>query len=520
MGGNLDSEKKTANAKSPLRFAGGNLTFQPNLLGAGIFFGLFLCTMRFYPIEMTKDPAFSLFYFLEAYGFGMAIFAAVLTILSIILFTEPDTSFKSTSWKTSMAAIGSCAFLLGLVFVVPLNLVDKIPFVNPTLFGCLIGIGTVVVGTLWGSLYARLDAADILFNSACSLGIAGIFHSASGFMELSFANLVFLGLLFIGATVLLFRAIKDMSTDTLQNDALLNEDEGLRHQKDSFKMQIGKAAKALWMPLAGAGISSFIFGLTWNPITSDEYNRSWALANLSGWIELAAPVIAAAGIILLVVRKPDVSAMRILNQAIYPLAVALLLALPVITPSNDILDIVSEIIKKGSFSIVALSMWCTITVTSENSMVKPYILFPLCFVLLAFAFVLGLHLIYVIGTFGRALCIILFAIYLALIAISFALSNRNEKTSRWEDSSSDRPADSKAFIQMRCDKIAEEHALSPREQEVLFYLGRGYNHAYTAARLYISENTVRTHVKHIYSKLEVESREELILLIDSEPDEK
>lgn len=521
MGGNLDSDKKTAAAKNQLLLAGGNLIFQPNLLGGGIFFGLFLCAMRFYPLELTNDPDFSLFYFLEAFGFGMALFAAVLTIVAIILFAEPDNSFKSSSWKKSMAVIGSVIFLLGLIFTVPMNLGFVPSFIDPTLFGCLVGIGTVAIGTLWGSLFARLEAPGILFNSALGIGIAGIIHSASGFLGLSAANLVFLGLFYIAATLLLFRALAEASENSSQHDALLTGDENLRQQKDSFKTQIKKAAGNLWMPLIGAGISSFIFGLTWNPITSDEYNRSAALANSSGWIELAAPIIAAFALILLVVKKPDFSAMRILNQAIYPLAVALLLALPVVPPLNDALDITAEIIKKASFAVVALSMWCTITVTAKNSMMKPYILFPFCFILLSLAFVLGLHLIYVIGTSGRTLCVILFAIYLALIAISFALSNRSEKVNRTEDGlSSNHAADSKAFIQMRCDKIADDFALSPREREVLFYLGRGYNHAYTASRLYISENTVRSHVKHIYSKLKIESREDLILLIDSDSDEK
>ena len=49
---------------------------------------------------------------------------------------------------------------------------------------------------------------------------------------------------------------------------------------------------------------------------------------------------------------------------------------------------------------------------------------------------------------------------------------------------------------------------------MLYYLGRGYNHTYIAKKLYISENTVRTHVRHIYGKLGISSREELIDLVD------
>ena len=56
--------------------------------------------------------------------------------------------------------------------------------------------------------------------------------------------------------------------------------------------------------------------------------------------------------------------------------------------------------------------------------------------------------------------------------------------------------------------------LSPRETETLSYLGRGHGIVFIAKTLVISESTVRTHVKSIYRKLDVSSREELLELID------
>ena len=69
----------------------------------------------------------------------------------------------------------------------------------------------------------------------------------------------------------------------------------------------------------------------------------------------------------------------------------------------------------------------------------------------------------------------------------------------------------------RCNRVAEEGGLSPRETEVLTYLGRGHGVAFVASSLVVSESTVRTHVKNIYRKLGVSSREELLQLIDQEP---
>lgn len=69
-------------------------------------------------------------------------------------------------------------------------------------------------------------------------------------------------------------------------------------------------------------------------------------------------------------------------------------------------------------------------------------------------------------------------------------------------------------VEGRCRKTAEKFGLSPRETEILGYLGRGHGIVFIANTLVISESTVRTHVKNIYRKLGVNSREELLQLVD------
>lgn len=69
-------------------------------------------------------------------------------------------------------------------------------------------------------------------------------------------------------------------------------------------------------------------------------------------------------------------------------------------------------------------------------------------------------------------------------------------------------------VQARCEALADEAGLTPREREILGYLGRGHGIAFVAATLVISESTVRTHVKSIYKKLGVNGREELLAKVD------
>lgn len=67
----------------------------------------------------------------------------------------------------------------------------------------------------------------------------------------------------------------------------------------------------------------------------------------------------------------------------------------------------------------------------------------------------------------------------------------------------------------RCKKLADDFSLSPREQEISTYLGRGHTCTYIAKMLVISESTVYTHARNIYRKVGIQSKEELIQILAS-----
>jgi len=55
-----------------------------------------------------------------------------------------------------------------------------------------------------------------------------------------------------------------------------------------------------------------------------------------------------------------------------------------------------------------------------------------------------------------------------------------------------------------------KYNLSKRESEILNWLSKGYRYKEIAEKLYISTETVRTHIRNIYTKLQVQSRTEAI----------
>lgn len=63
--------------------------------------------------------------------------------------------------------------------------------------------------------------------------------------------------------------------------------------------------------------------------------------------------------------------------------------------------------------------------------------------------------------------------------------------------------------------VREAYGLSARETEVAELIARGNSVARIAEMLVVSENTIRTHSKRIYAKLNIHKRQELIELVES-----
>ena len=86
-----------------------------------------------------------------------------------------------------------------------------------------------------------------------------------------------------------------------------------------------------------------------------------------------------------------------------------------------------------------------------------------------------------------------------------AAKRRRNRPSASEDAGVIRDRTSK-----QCLMLQEAHGLSTRETEVMELIARGNSMVAIAERLVISENTVRTHAKHIYTKLDIHRRQELL----------
>lgn len=74
-----------------------------------------------------------------------------------------------------------------------------------------------------------------------------------------------------------------------------------------------------------------------------------------------------------------------------------------------------------------------------------------------------------------------------------------------------------SVVRQKCDVLADEYGLSQREHEVLVLVAQGMRVSQVAEMLYVSQNTVRSHIQRIYGKLAIHSYKELAALVKEAP---
>uniref|UniRef100_A0A7C9KCQ9 DNA-binding response regulator n=1 Tax=Muribaculaceae bacterium Z82 TaxID=2304548 RepID=A0A7C9KCQ9_9BACT len=73
---------------------------------------------------------------------------------------------------------------------------------------------------------------------------------------------------------------------------------------------------------------------------------------------------------------------------------------------------------------------------------------------------------------------------------------------------------SRAGLEERCRVLARERGLTDREAEILALLARGRDVQFIEQELLISRNTVKTHRKNLYRKLNIHTQQELLSLVE------
>lgn len=124
------------------------------------------------------------------------------------------------------------------------------------------------------------------------------------------------------------------------------------------------------------------------------------------------------------------------------------------------------------------------------------------------------------GDFLRTIAVAFFLLYLILMVVWVANSHerkRAEGLARTADAKLEQLARMQSDLRkQRCDELAGQYGLTPREAEIMFLLSQGRDAVFIAETLFLSRNTVKSYQKNVYAKLGVHSKQEIIDLVQDD----
>lgn len=490
---NIGAEK-TVQTRFPLSDAG---------WGFNVVWGL---AVVFTPVLSGSDVNMGIFWLTSMIGTPLGLLA---------FFMLP---FKLETYRAKEIAVifAVGVMTLGIVLLkVPISPVSGVEsqFMQG-LGGFVSGLGSSVFTVLWGGHYASLAMPRIERMATASLILAFLCYLVVLVVPQG------VGIILVGCFPFLSAACLIMAKKDSEIESLIVAPEDLR----SLGNLSIKGFVRLGLGIIGA---TSVVSLFWSFITE-------------GLIPVPAGVLTASvlsGLLVAVVIEAYVTRFaRALNLGmLYRWVLPLIaVAFSLLLFSNTPMLVGAVFLVNAAQALLNLTTFVYFAELSQRSGASPLRVFGLGRFFLESGFLIGLllmpvarQLIAEIGFYQGVLFLFLTAfIILAMISIA----NQDKMAFTFEDVTgvegaaqrsagavSGHPEGSKpitlstqAQFEAACLAASDTFGLTKREREILPYLAQGYSLPYIRNELYISQSTIDTHVRHIYKKMGIHSKEELI----------
>ena len=528
---------------APMRETGGNRQKQPSrawahpavysavvILGFGLYRGVnsnvYLSAYAF-----VKAP----FMFVPDLFFNVVVACSIIVCSAVAVTLAWTGRLKANTMPyvlpTALLLAGNLAALLGVILSLPPDLALLVP-------GLLYGAGSVMLSLLWIEVLSASRPSSIVVQIALGMllnvVVSSVLSPLPGDVQMRSSCVLLLvsGLCAWFVRRRLQAASCEVETHNERSIAetvsaepaeALSSKTSLRARwgayRDAF-LELGDSLVAFFVLEAVIGLlNSFMLA------GSIDFEGSGAVSAAA----IVGAIVVFCFIVFVAHRIPKVSTV---SRVVMPVLAAMLVFLPFL---SERYNLVFSMLLLGSYYFVALLITYLIAEAAQTRKVSPYVLMGVAMgvarVCLAVALLSG----YAAGVAGggpgdeaehtmRYLVIIVVVLYALCMALVFF--SRDRKRRRAEEASADAPNESAvgtdsvsvpeidSTLDACCASVAREGGLTEREAEILVYLARGRTKAYIADALFVTENTVRSHVRNIYSKLDVHTRQELLDLLE------
>ena len=166
-------------------------------------------------------------------------------------------------------------------------------------------------------------------------------------------------------------------------------------------------------------------------------------------------------------------------------------------------------------TLVVMLLWATLAEVSRRCPASPLVVFGLGWMAYSLPFALGCVVGAALERGGSGDAVIGLIVYLLALSTVFFLNERDFSRGRlFSDLEGEAlPTSMDEPVRASCKSLSARSGLTDREEEVMYLICVGRSKGYIAETLSISENTVRSHSRHLYAKLGVHSKQELLDLV-------
>ena len=384
-----------------------------------------------------------------------------------------------------LAALQAAATLL---LVVPLPLTGA---ASATAAAVAAGIGVAWLYLQWAPFYAKLDVREAIACIFCAMAVGSALKVPIDLLPPVPAAVVLMALPFVSAALARRAQRRQPST-----------------QREPRMFYDQNPTSIPWKILFGVAAYSLIIGVIQGMPIEADHTPFWMMTSAHHGAEIAVALC----VLWWVFAKGGLLRFSSLWRAILLFTATGLFFLPVIGSAWAGWALVLISIAQ---TLVVMLFWTMLADVAHHSRTSPYVIFGSGWIAYSLPFALGELAGKVEGLHGAGSAVLLALAYLLTIAAVFALNEANFSQRRiFADLEGPAPERSMfASIDEGCERLGSQRGLTAREVEVLQLLCKGRSKSYIAESLFISENTVRSHSKHIYAKLDVHSKQEILDLI-------
>lgn len=421
---------------------------------------------------------------------AVSIAANVVVIAALHLLSRRCGSLgrvRGLPWVAALCTAGGTLLLCRVVL-------DLAPGASSALYlagSVLTGVGSGIVVVLWGELLASVGSRETVGISVASLLLAAVVYVVISLLPVSGAQLVVCALPVL--CILLYRRARAGMPRPSRDEG------GVRmRERPPYRMIV----IALFF-----GVSFGVMKGLMAPMGPEQIVLRDAL-------NIAAIVVGVLALHL------STSVLRMdFNHLTYQVALPLMAAGFLFLPLHGVPAVLGTAVHQCGYQYFYIVLWATWPILAQRGDVPAGWIVTWGMLAIQFGQLVGsFAAAFAAPMLGGDLELAMFsacAIFVMLLVAIFVFGNQTPETG-WGFV---KPAEASGALSEpdgTATRLARRFRLSPREAEVFFLLAKGRNRAYIAHELSIGDETVKSHVKSLYRKMDVHSQQELIDLVEDQ----